>query len=320
MKQYRKVYWNTVPAFQISRENPDDLAFAVIKLMQARRSLDLVDFLSVVDVSNELVQQVLEQTPVDYANEIAAGRQRRIDAYDIGSLFENLDQSDDISNERIAQLEIPYIYIMEEWERQPALYREILRQPFVFADFISWVFKRCDGQVDDDVDEETRHNRAETAFTVLRGLRGLPGQDDGGVVHADALCAWVSEARRLCHERNRGDIGEEQIGQILANAPVGADGVWPCEPVRDLLDAVRSQHVGQGFTTGKFNLRGVTSRGMFDGGEQERSLADGYRADAARISSLWPFTASLLRRLADSYESSGRQFDSESDWRDQFGS
>ena len=316
----QEMYWNAVPAFQISREITEDLAFAVRRLMEARRTLDLVRFLSVVEVSNELVEQVLEQTPVDYANEIAAGRQRRIDAYAIGRLFEKLDQSDNFSNERIAQLEIPYIHMIDEWQRQPALHREILRHPSVFTDFISWVFKRSDGLVDEDVDEETRRNRADAAFTVLWGLRGLPGQDADGVVHADALCAWVSEARRLCHERDRGDIGEEQIGQILANAPTGADGAWPCEPVRDLLDAVRSQHVGQGFTTGKFNLRGVTSRGMFDGGEQERSLADGYRADAAKIASAWPLTAQLLRRLADSYESSGRQFDRESDWRDQFGS
>lgn len=94
--------------------------------------------------------------------------------------------------------------------------------------------------------------------------------------------------------------------------------MWPCEPVRDLLDNVESQHLGEGFITGKVNLRGVTSRGMFDGGEQERSLADQHRTDAARIASSWPFTARLLRRLADSFESSGRQFDSESDWRDQF--
>ena len=314
----QEMYWNDVPAFQISRERTDDLAFAVRRLMEAQRSLDLVGFLSVVDVSNELVEQVLEQTPVDYANEIAAGRQRRIDAYGIGRLFEKLDQSDSVSNERIAQLEVPYIHLMDEWQRQPALHREVLRQPSLFADFISWVFKRSDGSMDSDVDEETRRNRAEAAFTVVWSLRGLPGQEDDGVIDADALGAWVNEARRLCHERDRGDIGEEQIGQILANAPIGADGVWPCEPVRDLLDRIGSPHIGQGFTTGGFNLRGVTSRGMFDGGKQERSLADGYRADAARIASSWPFTARLLRELANSYESSGRQFDRESDWRDLF--
>ena len=210
-EEVQEIYWSTIPAFQISRENPDHLVFAVSRLMEARPSLDLVGLPSVVAVSNELVEQVLEQTPVDQANEIAAGRQRRIDAYAIGRLFEKLDQSDSVSNERIAQLEVPYIHIMDEWERQPALYREILRQASLFADFISWVFKRFDGSVDDDVDEETRRNRAEVAFTILWRLHGLPGQDDAGVVHADALGAWVNDARRLCHERDRGDIGEEQI-------------------------------------------------------------------------------------------------------------
>ena len=55
----QEIYWNAVPAFQISRESTDDLAFAVRRLMEARRTLDLVRFLSIVDVSNELVEQVL---------------------------------------------------------------------------------------------------------------------------------------------------------------------------------------------------------------------------------------------------------------------
>ena len=314
----QEIYWNAVPAFQISRENSDGLDFAVRRLLDARRTLDLVDFLTVVEVSNALVEQVLEQTPVDYANEIAAGRQRRVEAYAIGRLFEKLDQSGDISNERIAQLEIPYIQMMNQWRRQPALHREILRQPFLFADFISWVFKRSDGTMDGDVDEKTRRNWVIAAHKVLRGLRGIPGQDDSGAIDADALGAWVNEARRLCRERDREIIGDQQIGQILANAPVGADGAWPCEPVRDLLDKIGSPQIGHGFKIGKFNLRGVTSRGMFDGGEQEHSMAERYRADAAKIAASWPFTAQLLRRLADGYQSDARQFDRESDWRAQF--
>ena len=262
--------------------------------------------------------QVLSQASIDHAKHIAAGGRPRIDSFDIGHLFKKLDRSPDVSDDLIAQLEIPYIQIMDGWQRRPALHREVLRQPSLFADFISWVFKRSDGQVDDDVDEETRHNRTNVAFTVLWGLRGIPGQSDSGVVDAEVLSVWVDEARRLCRERGREDIGEEQIGQILANAPVGSDGAWPCEPIRDLLDRIGSPHIGQGLTSGKFNLRGVTSRGAFDGGEQERSLANGYRADAGRIASSCPFTAQLLRKLADSYESDARQFDRESDWRDLF--
>ena len=317
-EEAQEIYWNTVPVFQIPRENPDGLAFAVRRLIEVRRSLDLLDFLSIADVPDELVVQVLAQAPIDHVRHIAAGGQPRIHSFDIEHLFGKLDRSPDVTDDLIAQLEIPYIQIMDDWQRQPALHREVLRQPSLFADFMSWAFKRSDGQVDDDVDEETRHNRADAAFTILWGLRGLPGLGDNGAVDAEVLGAWVNEARRLCRERARGEIGEEQIGQLLANAPVGSDGVWPCEPVRDLLDRIGSPHIGQGFTTGKFNLRGVTGRGIFEGGEQERSLADRYRADAARITSLWPFTAQLLRKLADGYESDAWRFDRESDWDDLF--
>ena len=319
-QEAQEIYWNTISARQMYGASSDDLAFGVRRLVEARRSLDIVNFLSMSGIPNDLVVQVLAQAPVEHANEIAGGGQPHIYNFGIERLFNSLDQSSDVPDELIAQLESPCIHIMDEWERQPALHREILRQPSLFADFISWVFKRSDGSTDSDVDEETRRQRAEAAFTVLWRMRGLPGQHDNDAIDAEFLGAWVNEARRLCQERDRGEIGEEQIGQILANAPVGADGAWPCEPVRDLLDKIGSPHIGQGFTTGKFNLFGMTDRGVFESGEQERSLADGYRADAARISSLWPFTASLLRRLADSYESSGRQFDSQSDWRDQFGS
>ena len=150
------IYWNAVPVFQISRERADDLAFAVRRLLEVRRSVELVDFLSIVDVPDELVVQVLEQAPIDSTNGITAGCRPRIDAYAVGCLLEQLDHSADIPDEFVARLEIPYIHIMDQWQRRPALHREILRHPSVFADFISWLFKRSDGQVDDEVDEETR--------------------------------------------------------------------------------------------------------------------------------------------------------------------
>ena len=141
---------------------------------------------------------------------------------------------------------------------------------------------------------------------------------EDGSVDVEALSTWVNEARRMCRERDREEMGDQKVGQVLANAPVGEDGVWPCEPVRDLLDDLASCHIGIGFTIGRLNLRGVTSRGVFDGGGQERSLADKYRQDARKIGARWPFTAQLLRQLATNYEVKARREDQRADWSDQF--
>ena len=218
----------------------------------------------------------------------------------------------------IARLEIPYLEILDHNRPQLALHRLVVREPSLFADVITWAFKRADGEAEESVDDEVLGRRAPVAFNVLWKLRLLPGLMEDGSVEVEVLSTWVNEARRMCRERDREDIGDQQIGQMLANAPVGEDGIWPCEPVRDLLDDLASRDIGIGFTTGKTNLRGMTSRGVFDGGSQERSLVDKYRQDSARIGARWPFTARLLRQLATGYEVEARREDQQADWSDQF--
>ena len=88
-QEVQEVYWNTIPVFQISRENSDGLAFAVQRLIEAQRSLEIVRFLSMSSISNNLVVQVLEQAPIDYARQIAGGGQPRIYSFGVGHLFEN---------------------------------------------------------------------------------------------------------------------------------------------------------------------------------------------------------------------------------------
>ena len=309
-------YWNSVLPFMISTENDDEFKFGIQRIIDSGRSSDVVDLLAYVDGHIELVLKVLAQLPMDHGKQIPEGRQPRTDGYSIGALLEKLDQSRYVADEVIAGLEIPFLLVLDYEQRELALHREVLRQPSLYADLLSWVFKRSDGL--EDAEEETRERRAEVGFQVLWNLRGIPGINEHSEVDKDILNEWVNEARRLCKERGREDIGDEQIGQLLANSPTGSDGLWPCEPVRDLLDSLASNQVGLGFTVGKFNLRGVTSRGVFEGGESERSLADRYRSDSMKMAPSWPFTAQLLRKLAEDYDLSGRQFDRESDWRDQF--
>lgn len=49
------------------------------------------------------------------------------------------------------------------------------------------------------------------------------------------------------------------------------------------------------------NQRDVTWRGVTDGGDQARELAERYRADSRRFQE-WPRTAALFASLAQGYE------------------
>src|SRR5208337_5070948 len=91
-------------------------------------------------------------------------------------------------------------------------------------------------------------------------------------------------------------------GNVLAHSPSDSDGVWPAVPIRELIEFTQSRDLEKGIIIGVCNKRGVTSRGMTDGGTQERGLAQTYRAWSRATELHWPRTAALLEDLATSYE------------------
>jgi hypothetical protein len=106
-----------------------------------------------------------------------------------------------------------------------------------------------------------------------------------------------------------------KLGEILAHAPIGTDGVWPFEPARDVLNRPEFERMRHGFQIGAFNKRGFTSRSPGEGGDQERSLADSYRQYARALQHSHVHLAATLEELARSYESDGLREDLRADLR-----
>jgi len=123
----------------------------------------------------------------------------------------------------------------------------------------------------------------------------------------------VVRARLLLSESGRSDVGDEVIGESFAYCPVGEDGVWPAEPVRDMIERIGSQELENGFLIGRLNSRGVISRGVYDGGQQERDLAAQYIDWSTITTSRWPRTSRILRSVSDRYERDARRQDAEAE-------
>lgn len=198
------------------------------------------------------------------------------------------------------------------------LHRTLAEDPRFFVEILSTVFRpRSDDESPHEPDEPSEQERAaaENAFRLLHSWSTCPGIDDQGEVTLERLRDWVSTARALFAERKRAEIGDEQIGQALAAAPADADGSWPCEAVRELLEELQNDRIDRGLEIRVFNNRGVTSRSLDEGGQQEWKLAGGYRARADRFVMRWPRTAAIFRRLAETYEADARREDAEAERR-----
>ena len=61
----------------------------------------------------------------------------------------------------------------------------------------------------------------------------------------------------------------------------------------------------RGFYTGAVNKRGVHSRGAYEGGDQERALAERFRRHAVALEDSHPHLAATLHDLAKAYDRDG---------------
>jgi hypothetical protein len=166
-----------------------------------------------------------------------------------------------------------------------------------------------------DLDALTvRRKMAGRAFEVLQSWRRAPGAGPDGIVDVRRLDAWVDQARPLLAARGRLTSGDREIGIALAHSMPDPDGTTPPRAVRDLLERVGSDDIDHGLSRGIYNRRGPTSRGIFDGGDQERALAATFREHAAGAAA-WPRTRRILRGLADEYEREARYNDEEAERR-----
>jgi hypothetical protein len=136
----------------------------------------------------------------------------------------------------------------------------------------------------------------------------VPGAHEDSV-DGDALGKWVRLARDGLAEADRVDIGDECLGTLLGRAAAEPGDVWPPVAVREVIEEVASAHLDSGVENGHVQARGVTMRGVYDGGQQERDIAARLRRDAATMDVRWPRTARLLRSLADTYAGFAAQED-----------
>lgn len=154
---------------------------------------------------------------------------------------------------------------------------------------------------------EVEAQRVTNAYALLTSLNQLPGAGPDGRVDYGALSQWTARVLELASESGRRGIAESLIGLMLASAPSGDDGAWPCEAVRDLLEDLQSERVERSLADKLYNNRGVSLRDAEDGGKQEERLAERYNAQAAALSDRWPQASAVLRKLATTYETDSRQ-------------
>jgi hypothetical protein len=265
--------------------------------------------------------------------------------YVIGELLGALESAG-ASSEDLAQIEWLYLPLLRDERAPEALHRRLAAEPAFFAEIVCAVYRR---RIDDEDEgderaagpdgaptgppgererpeaeaeatgedaggeepgEEVAPHVAEAAWELLHGWRApLPGSAGGQPPTGDQVSQWVREAKRLLAAAGRGEIASVIIGEALSGPAADPEGTWPSLPVRDALEREQDRRLEEGLAIGRFNQRGVTMRGPYEGGVQERRLEAQYRRWADAVREAWPRSGALLDGLADGYAADARRED-----------
>lgn len=257
-----------------------------------------------------LLARVLQQVGRDNLNSEEGGRTDGMLEYHVQQVLEIIKQAGDIDRKELIDLEWLFLPLLRWGDHQPtALHQALVDDPKFFASVVSLVYRR-EGDVDQEPEiPSDQAARSERAWDLLRSWATMPGTKDDGTADPEYLRTWVIAAREACSSAGRAAVGDQEIGQALAHAPIGADGGWPHEAVRIVLREVNSREIETGLLVGVLNKRGVHWRSITDGGAQEREIAARYWNYAGLLQGAWPETAAILRRIAQCYETDARRED-----------
>jgi len=237
--------------------------------------------------------------------------------YDFQSVFQYLNQNADPERRaEIGQLEWAFLAVLGFEPLIGPLNDALAADPSFFVQVMEVTWPRPGDQADeddgavperDDSATAAKAQQAENGRRLLTSFDRLPGTDVQETVNADVLKDWTARVLQFAGEAGLREVAEMLVGQILANAPTDADGTWPCRPVRDLLENLQIGLVERSLTEHLYNRRGLTTRSLEDGGQQERALAEAYRTQAGALADRWPRIAAVLRDLTSMYDTDARQ-------------
>ena len=306
----KSAYWSKLSYYFVSGKDVELISYIASNLLENNRPLAAVDALArglhgsagIGRIDNNLVALILMRIatdPTDIKHVSMQGVR-----HDILKAIEYIQDAAELREEDIQQIEWAYLSIFRFEKLKPRyLLKSVSEDPSFFAQLVIWGYRRNDGREDSDekMTKEQIQQRAEIAWELLRTLSIIPGSE-GADIDSNRLHEWVAQVRTILKNAGRGGIGDDRIGDYLSRCPVGSDGIWPHEAIRSVIERVRSEEIEEAVSCGKRNLRGVTTKNPYAGGEQERALAQKYSDDAEAIQLISPRTASVLRSIAKSYE------------------
>lgn len=199
---------------------------------------------------------------------------------------EKLDRYDEIMS-----LELSLRGIIK-WENMKCSQYIFKKDPSYLAYMVDKIYLHEGEERTNNSDE-----RVEGLFNLYYNVLFCPCEYDG-YIDEDELRNWVESFKNMLEKQKQSKYLGHELGRLFAYSPVGADGCYPHEAIRAIIEEMEDKSLRNAYVIAENNKRGVYS---VDEGRTTKELALRYKENADGIRILYPESAKIYDNLYDDF-------------------
>ena len=215
----------------------------------------------------------------------------------------------------LASIEIRYSGVLE-WNDMKAFQKSMKASPEAYAELIALLFKKDRANEDEKIagdtieddskilqkeqnkeDNDKKNRYIEALYHIYKKAKFCPAEKCGKVENSE-IKDWIECFKELLKKNRQSDRFSYHMGRLLANSPVGEDGYYPCEAVRDMLEEYADETMIDEYVNAIYYGRGIYTPTE---GREEKNMAGRYKENADYLSTRYPKAAEIYYKLYDVY-------------------
>jgi hypothetical protein len=185
------------------------------------------------------------------------------------------------------------LYSIIGWENMKYCHYMFKRDANLFAEIISLIYQKDDGSSDESIDPEKKR----VLFSLERDIKFCPGEENGSI-NKDVLDKWVNKFKSCLEYQQQNSLFYNKLGKLFACSPIGSDGIFPHEAIRDKIEEIGNEELMNSFAFSIIYGRGVHN---VTGGKDEYKLGEKYAEISRKLSVRYPKTAKIFSIISKSF-------------------
>lgn len=240
---------------------------------------------------------------------------QRIDSmtdYYINEIMNKIEKSFEGKYEKYYEIMSVEMYLRNiiRWEKMKCTQYILKKDSNHYAQIIDLIYLH-EGEVKNSRTKE-ESEIAENLFDFYYKALFCPCEINGNI-DLDELKEWVENLKTKLQEQKQLNLLGHVLGRLFAYSPIGSDGYYPHESVREIIEQLTDDSLRSSYVTTECNKRGVHSP---DAGKTEKEMALRYKENADAIRILYSECAKIYDSLYQSYyyESEAERRRAEDEW------